>query len=347
MPSVSVRRGHRHGLHGQGLSHEPNCVTIAVVVLRIVCVFTVLVLSAPAGAQPAGAQPAGTTEADRLFEQGRALAKAGQYQQACDQFARSLKLDYTVGTELNLADCHEKLGHLRESWQLFIAAAAASARTSDAKRTAFARARAAAVEARMTTVVVRVARPLTLGLAITIANHEVTPTAEIRDHTDPGPIDVVATVPGHPRFAITVNGAAGATVTIDVPGFGEMPATAESPRLSRRRSRVHLAWGLGAGSVVTAIAGMVFSLEGRSRYNTTADGPSCMHVAGGITCDADGDRKIADAQKLADVGTVFAIGSGALLAGSAAIYFMAPRDRMRVAPTLTGNSVGLAVRGTF
>jgi len=53
---------------------------------------------------------------------------------------------------------------------------------------------------------------------------------------------------------------------------------------------------------------MVFSLEGAVAYNTTAMGE--LHArGGGITCDADGDRKIADAQKLADVGTVFAIGS--------------------------------------
>jgi hypothetical protein len=313
-------------------------------VLRIVCACVVLVVAARAGADPA--PRAG--EADRLFLEGRALAKAGQYQEACDRFTRSLVLDHTVGTELNLADCHEQLGHLREAWQLFVAAADASARTADARRTTFARGRAEAIVARMTTVVVRVMQPGVPGLAITIAGHEAKPATEIRDHTDPGAIEVVATVPGRPRFATTITGAAGTIVTIDVPAFGEQPAAMPAvTHQQRQRSRVHLAWGLGAAGAASAIAGMVLSLEGRSHYNATADGPGCMHVTGGIVCDDAGDRKIAQAQRLADLGTGFAIGAGALVASSAVIYLMAPREPLIVAPTATGQSVGLAVRGTF
>ena len=91
-------------------------------------------------ALPASAQPT-TSEADRLFEEGRALAKKGDHERACPLFAKSLALDHSIGTQLNLADCHEQLGRLREAWLLFTSAATESARSADAKRTAFARQR--------------------------------------------------------------------------------------------------------------------------------------------------------------------------------------------------------------
>ncbi|HEU4616168.1 MAG TPA: hypothetical protein VFS15_28920, partial [Kofleriaceae bacterium] len=78
-------------------------------------------LTATAAAQPGdGAAPddaatddaAPPKESTRLFEEGRALAKQGKYEQACATFSRSLELERAPGTLLNLADCHEHLGHL-------------------------------------------------------------------------------------------------------------------------------------------------------------------------------------------------------------------------------------------
>src|SRR5512134_2148923 len=96
--------------------------------VRFVCIVIVVAASASVRAQPA---PPETTDADRLFEEGRALAKEKRYSEACDRFDRSFKLDPTVGTELNLADCHEQLGHLTEALRLFSDAADKSARTDD------------------------------------------------------------------------------------------------------------------------------------------------------------------------------------------------------------------------
>ena len=52
-----------------------------------------------------------TAESTKLFEEGRALAKAGNFTEACAKFETSLSLDPAVGTKLNFADCHEHLGH--------------------------------------------------------------------------------------------------------------------------------------------------------------------------------------------------------------------------------------------
>ena len=112
---------------------------------------------------------ADSDEADRLFEEGRALAKAGHYAEACERFGKSIAIERTIGTELNLADCQERLGHLREAWGLFIAGAGDAEAKGDAKRASYARDRAAALEPKMTVVIVKVAQPTLTGLLITIS----------------------------------------------------------------------------------------------------------------------------------------------------------------------------------
>src|SRR6476661_8517539 len=54
-----------------------------------------------------------------LFEEGRALAKAGNYTDACDRFERSEQLAPANGTEINLADCYEHVGKLQAAYDLF------------------------------------------------------------------------------------------------------------------------------------------------------------------------------------------------------------------------------------
>ena len=305
-------------------------------------------------AAQAGAEPRPPTEADRLFEEGRALAKRGDHAGACAKFEKSFELDSGIGTELNLADCHEKLGHLRLAWRLFLAAADESQRSDDAKRTAFARGRADALAAKLAEVVVSIATPTVSGLAITISGHPIEPGPVVRDRTEPGEIEVVATVPGRPPFRTTVHGEAGATVEVSVPPFG--PAIAEPPPpppvvpreiTQRRKRRVRLALGLGLGAGGLAVASTVLVLIGRDDYRDAVGGAHCAQGPMGLACDPTGQAAIDTAQRKADIGTVLAVGSGLLLVGAAAAYFTAPRDRVLLAPTAGADRVGIAVHGAF
>ena len=81
-------------------------------VLRFVPLcFAVSVLPRLAHAQQAAA--------DALFDSARSAMTKGDYGVACEQFRASDKLDPAVGTELNLADCEEKRGHLASAWELY------------------------------------------------------------------------------------------------------------------------------------------------------------------------------------------------------------------------------------
>src|ERR1043165_6688710 len=66
--------------------------------------------------QPSTAQLA---DADRLFEEGRALAKDGRYAEACVRLGQSDAIEHTYGTAVNLGDCAEREGHPDRAWRLF------------------------------------------------------------------------------------------------------------------------------------------------------------------------------------------------------------------------------------
>jgi len=300
-----------------------------------------LVLVAQVHAQPA------PSEADRLFEEGRNLAKEGRFGEACERFGKSFELDPTVGTELNLADCHEKQGQLREAWRLFDAAASEAERSGDDKRAKFAHDRAAAVASKLVTLLVKVAEPTHAGLAITIAGRAVTAAPELRERVEPGDIAITASVPGKPRFETTAKGIAGATVVVEVPAFTDRASPPPLVGQRRNHTRVVLALGIAGVGAASGVGALVITLKGKSDYNATVDGPHCMRVTGGVVCDDTGDAAIARSQRLADIGTGFAIAAGALVAASAIVYVTAPREPVTVAPTATANSAGIVISGRF
>ncbi len=298
----------------------------------------------------------GGAEADRLFEEGRAFAKAGQYAEACDSFAQSLAIDRTIGTELNLGDCHEHLGHLREAWDQYTGAATDAEAAHDDKRTAFARERVRGLEAKMTTLIIRVADPERTGLALTINGRAVSPAKELREHVAPGPIEIEATAPALAPVRRREVGGAGMTLVIELPTVGSVGAAARpsevpvAPALeaagSRNVARTRIAYGLAALGTGSAIAALTLTLVARSHYTRAADGVNCTDNAR-LECNDAGTSAIHDAQHLADLGTVFAVTTAALFASAAVVFVTAPRDRIYVRPQASQHGAALVFGGSF
>src|ERR1700722_7602304 len=91
--------------------------------------------------------PAASSQADRLFREGRASADAGDYTTARDRFLASERLDPAPGTLLNVADCEVHLGLLVNAREHFQLAASGFPRTDS--RRAWATTRAAEIEKRL------------------------------------------------------------------------------------------------------------------------------------------------------------------------------------------------------
>jgi tetratricopeptide (TPR) repeat protein len=86
--------------------------------LRLIIALSVSLLAANAWAEP-GPIEAGDEEARAQFEEGAALAEAGDWQGACPRFLRAHELRPTGGTRLRLADCYEHVDELKRARALY------------------------------------------------------------------------------------------------------------------------------------------------------------------------------------------------------------------------------------
>ncbi|HET9993273.1 MAG TPA: hypothetical protein VFQ65_32275 [Kofleriaceae bacterium] len=288
------------------------------------------------------------SEGAKLFEQGRELAKQNKFSEACEKFEQSYALDNGVGTELNLADCHEHLGHVAQAWRMFDEAAQRSA--DNPARQKFAKDRADALAGKLATAVVNVPDPGAAGLSITISGRAVKARSTITERVDPGAITVHVATPAKTLFDGTKDAAAGATVIFDLPAtpaIGEHHDEAPQPQATRRHSRVVWSYAVGGAGVVALATGIVIGLAANSDYNDAIDPKNgCVTINSQLTCPAAQRQKALDAGSLADLGTVIGAVGVAALATGIVLYATAPKD-LAVTPMASNQSAGLAISGRF
>ena len=283
-------------------------------------------------------------DSSKLFEEGRALAKDGKWDDACDRFAASFELDHAIGTELNLADCHEHLGHLAQAWRLFDEAA----RTAEtAERGKFARARADELLPQLATIVVKVATPGAPGLALSIAGRISRPAAEVHEVVDPGDVQVEASAPNMHKVAKSARAQAGETVVVEIPALAEDKPVIVSGRTERRPTRVVAAYTLGGIGAASFVTGVLLGYVAKRKYDDAIAGNCEMPDPDRPrACNPEGYRGTNSAIMVANVGTVVGTVGVAMVAAAAVVYFTAPRDVV-VTPTASTQSAGLAVVGRF
>jgi hypothetical protein len=322
---------------------------ILVAMLRWLVFAVVAVASVPAHADSAA-------RAKELFDEGQELAKAGKWMEACAKFSESNKLERAVGTSLNLADCLVHVGKLADAWRLFDEGAAELERAGKATRAQKVRERADELTGKLATLTVKIAQTDVGELTLTIAGHDVAAKPEVTQRLDPGTIVVTAAAPGHDAFKTTVTIPAGGAVTVEVPTFAPATPHNEEPTPTtpatqvgqRRRSRVYIAGLLGATGVIAATTGIVLNVVAQSRYDDTIhDSMYCMQGVTPPMCFTPGLARIADAQSLADAGTVTIVLGAIVAVAGGVVYITAPRDQVMVTPVANPHGVGLAIGGSF
>ena len=204
------------------------------------CAERILIIALIGAPSLALAQPkSGETSvaAETLFREGKRLMKDGNLAEACDKLAASDRIEESVGTLLNLADCREKNGQLATAWASFLRAASIARTTGDGAREAEARRRASALEPRLAYLTISVPQgSLVDGLVIKRDGEPV--DAALWNQgvpIDVGGYEISGQAPGHEpwstRVQVTANGA---RTSIEVPRFKQLkdlapPAVAVSP----------------------------------------------------------------------------------------------------------------------
>jgi hypothetical protein len=259
-----------------------------------------------------------------LFEQGVRLAAEDRYAEACAKFEASEALDVGVGTLLHLADCYEHLGKPASAWATFREAESLARVHGMSSRQEIAIARAAALELKLSRLVVVVPPESKIaGLEIRLGN---APLSEASWGTavpvDPGPQLIEARARGfeHARVNLEVSAESPQHYRVVVPKLEPLPPAAPVPLKSNEESLDHCP----------------------SRENP---------------CTAKGVELREQASTYADLATVSAAAAGAFLIGGFALYAVAPEPRrqqsrrpqttLNLAPTLTTTGAGVRVGGSW
>ena len=204
-------------------------------------------------AEPDAREPAdeATVAADRLFEDGRKLAKDNHPVEACKRFAQSDAIKHTFGTALNLGDCARRDGHLGRAWRLYHDAVRAADRDGAGSLAQFARDRAAAIAPELCTVVVMISAPDVTGLTVRIADYDVAASSQLGRWAalvEPGQIDVaIDGVAGGARVTRKVACAAGGEVATVELHSGDLTGAAPRPPATPAAASQSRAAGVSVG----------------------------------------------------------------------------------------------------
>ncbi len=340
-----------------------------------------LALTGTAIAQPGGAagaegepSPQKQAAALALFDEGRQLMREKRYAEACPKLEQSYQLFPGTGTLFNLSDCYEQLGRTASAWTGFREVAAKSQADGRVRREKEARQRVAALEPRLSRLVVAVGEPVE-GLRVTREGEAIDRLLWGQAlPMDPGSYTIAATAPGKQRWEklVRVQGQ-GATVRVEIPelddaqppeptGPGPTPSAApvtpptqgpsEAPP-STLPAGAERPWQMPLGVTLlgVGVAGMGTSIALGLLAKSKADDADCNPDG---TCSPDGldDRDAAVTQ--AHIGTAVFFGGAALAAVGTVLWLTAPSEPTGQAveepePTAAvglGPS-GLVLRGQF
>ena len=225
------------------------------------------------------AQGEGAAAAQVLFDQGREAMVRRDYDTACQRFRESERIDPAPGTKLNLADCEEKRGRVASAWELF-RAVMRELPDSD-ERHGIAAARAAALEKRLPTLVLRLAAGAPSTTRVRVGRSEIgSGSFGVPLPLDPGKHTLVIEAPGHALRTVEVVLVEGGAQTVDVvPGTATVsprppPSASQAAPQKRSGGTKTLGYVLGGVGLVGIAVGSVAGVIVLSKKGTNDDGCS-------------------------------------------------------------------------
>lgn len=321
-------------------------------------VLTLLCSGALVFSDGAAAQARDKAAAEALFDEGRKLMAAGDFKAACAKLEASQALDAGVGTQLNLADCYEKLGKTASAWAQFRETITAARNAGSGERERIAKQRADALEAQLSYLTIVAPEEPNLTITRDAARVDAAAIGSALP-VDPGSYVIAAAAPGKQRWSATVKvGPAGDRARVEVPVLTPEP-TAPAEPLASPSETTHLPLPAAAtptssntqkligiittGSGVAALAvGSFFGLQAAGRWSDAK--ANCDPYP---YCGEDGQRLAHDAQQSGTISTIAFIAGGALLAGGVVLWLSAPSTTQETRTALAIGPGSIQLRGSF
>jgi hypothetical protein len=288
--------------------------------------------------------------ADALFQAAKRLMGDKQFAEACPKFDASYKLDPTLGTLLNLADCYEKVGRIATAWSTWGEAMEKAQRDGD-KRAEFAKSRREALFPRLPKVVINVQNEVA-GVQILWDGGKLEPAVfGIELPTDPAEHDLVVLRDDgvklkEERVRIVAEGSK-TELTLDLTELDkakprqkkkvDAPVVPPPPARTSQRIAGFVVGGLGAAAVLTAGALEAVALVKRSEGNAPG---ACVNKF----CTPAGLEAIASAQAFAEAGQWIGIGGIVAAAVGVTLLVTAPAA---AAPTPPARAGAIAPRNVW
>ncbi len=262
-------------------------------------------------------------DAEELFRRARALVVEGKDASACPLFAESYRLDPGVGTLLNLALCHEKIGRVATAWGEF-RTVEQLARASNASRAELARSKAEALAPRVSRLRIAGAEGPS-GMSLRVDGEERPRGLWAGVPVDAGTHVVEASAPGYETVRVVVKvDDEGVVVDVRVPALAPAPVpeahagvdAGQQERAESRRARRTGGYITGAAGLSVLAFGSAFGVAALVGDASARD--ACPAPCGrGTPQAADADRKTQRAEAFANVSNVaISVGVVAVLVGS-------------------------------
>jgi hypothetical protein len=297
-----------------------------------------------------------SAEADVLFREGKKLLKAGKLAEACEKLDASDRLESSVGTLLNLADCREKNHQLATAWATFRKAAVAAKTARDGKREAEAKRREKLLTAKLSYLTIAIGHDVD---GMTITRNGIAVDRELWSQAvpiDAGEYEFVVAATGYVTWTQRIHVGDGDNAELDVPALEAVakptptppPEVAPEPIATpqpHRASPGHfsvtrdLAIAVAVVGIAGIASGVVLYERGSSderTSNATCPTTTCNDTAA-LQLNTDARRDARDAN------IAYAAG-GALVAGAIVMWLVGAPS---VEPVVTREHVGLAFEGHF
>ncbi|HUS30198.1 MAG TPA: hypothetical protein VMZ53_16940 [Kofleriaceae bacterium] len=303
--------------------------------MRAICI--VVILLGVANAQPLP-RAEDKAEADRLFEEGRALLEKGDRAEACKRFDLSFRKDpRAVGTMLNLGLCREEAGLVASAVRYYQEARDRARDQNLAEHQQAAERKIAMLSPRVPRLTIALA-PGTEATARVLVDDTVIAQDQLIDVTvDPGDHALVVTAPGKLPYEAKLTVAESEHRKVDVPAL--QGATIVVREKSNRRFVGKVGVGVGAGLLVASVGLGLYARHGywsqfpdgaRDGEIVRDDDHDCWTVLdnGKVArqCNEVGANALDNARLVAHISTGAAIAGGVAVLAGAFLWATAPRQ---------------------